>query len=66
MGTSDRFSVEDVAAQVRGVNAFLAALGKLWPQADAAELAEKVQALEASPLAQELLCLVLSDRKIRV
>jgi hypothetical protein len=56
----------DITAMLRGTNAVVAAVAQLWPKADGNELLTRIKAIEEAPIAQELLAMVLADRKIEL
>lgn len=62
----EKLNSASIAQMLRGVNGTLLALAKIFPTASPEELLAKAQEIEASPVACELLCMVLVLGKIRV
>jgi hypothetical protein len=59
-------SDQDLTAILRGTSSTIRALAKVWPDADSTDLLSRLDELEKSAIAQELLAMVLTDRKIRL
>ena len=51
----DKLKLEDLAAMIEGANSVLALMARIFPDVAADELLEKMQQLEQSPVARELL-----------
>lgn len=63
---TDKLTAEDLAAMVRGANALITTMGKVFPGASPDELFYKLREVETSPVAQELLHLVLTQGKFKI
>ena len=63
---ADKFTVDDLAAMLRGCTAILDTLAKVFPGASPEELVEKAREIGQGGAALELLHTVLIDRKLRI